>query len=313
MTEPRTGRLDAGGLHLYFEDWGDESAPPVLLIMGLGAQLVAWPDAFCELLVDAGYRVIRYDNRDVGLSDQAKSRERFQPIRNAYVRAKLGFRVEAPYTLYDMAADAVALMDALELDRAHVIGASMGGMIAQLVAARYPQRVRSLVSLMSSSGAPWLPSGKLRLLLRLVTRPPSMEREALMAHYVQTMRMMASPAFPMSREEMRARTRRWLERAYNPAGTARQMLAILATGSRVKELRRIQAPTLVIHGKSDPLVPVSHGRHTARCIPGARLEIIPGMGHDLPPGLLPLLCEKIVPHLRAADSGDTFAAQPARV
>lgn len=133
---------------------------------------------------------------------------------------------------------------------------------------------------MSSSGAPWLPGGKLKLLLRMVTRPPSTEQDVLLAHYMKTMRMMGSPAFPMTREEMKARTQRWIERAYHPAGTARQMLAILASGSRVRELRRIQVPSLVIHGADDPLVPAAHGRHTASCIPKARLEIIPGMGHD---------------------------------
>lgn len=299
-TAARNGRVDIGDLHLYYEDWGCETAPVILLIMGLGAQLVAWPDAFVRLLVDGGYRVIRYDNRDVGLSAKVKNRERFQPIRNAYVKAKLGFRVAAPYTLKDMAADAVALLDSLDIERAHVVGASMGGMIAQLVAARHGERVLSLVSLMSSSGAPWLPSGKLKLLLRMVSKPPSTEPDVLLAHYMQTMHMMGSPGFPMNREEMKARTQRWIERAYHPAGTARQMLAIMATGSRVKYLRRIHVPTLVIHGRQDPLVPVSHGKHTASCIPGAVLEIIDGMGHDLPPDLLPRLSKLILAHADAA-------------
>lgn len=297
----RSGQVDIGDLHLYFEDWGDAGNPVILLIMGLGAQLVAWPDDLVRRFVEGGYRVIRYDNRDTGLSAKIQA-ERMQPIRNAYVRAKLGFRVAAPYTLRDMADDAVALMDALQIDSAHVVGASMGGMIAQLVAARHGTRVHSLVSLMSSSGARWLPGGKLRLLLRMVTRPPSMDKDVLLAHYMQTMRMMGSPGFPMSREEMRARTLRWIERAYHPAGTARQMLAILASGSRVSELRRIQVPTLVIHGQNDPLVPVAHGRHTASCIPGARLEVIPGMGHDMPPSLLPHLAGLILPHLADAEA-----------
>lgn len=295
--EFRTGKADIEGLHLYYEDWGEESAPVILLIMGLGAQLVAWPDEFVRLLVQGGYRVIRYDNRDVGLSAKVKHKGRFQPIRNAYVRAKLGFKVAAPYTLKDMARDAVALMDELAIESAHLVGASMGGMIAQLVAARHPHKARSLVSLMSSSGAPWLPGGKLKLLLRMVTKPPSTETDVLLAHYMQTMRMMGSPGFPMSREEMKARTHRWIERAYHPAGTARQMLAIMATGSRVKYLRRIQVPTLVIHGRADPLVPVAHGKHTASCIPDAELEIIDGMGHDLPPALLPRLSDLILSHL----------------
>lgn len=302
VSVPRNGKVDIGDLHLYYEDWGKPDDPVILLIMGLGAQLVAWPDELVQMLVEGGYRVIRYDNRDVGLSAKIKNKERFQPIRNAYVRAKLGFKVRAPYTLRDMADDAVALLDALNIERAHVVGASMGGMIAQLIAALHGERVLSLVSLMSSSGAPWLPSGKLQLLLRMVTKPPSTEKDVLLAHYMKTMRMMGSPGFPMSREEMRARTLRWIERAYHPAGTARQMLAILATGSRVKYLRRIQVPSLVIHGKADPLVPASHGKHTARCIPGAKLELIPGMGHDLPPELLPRLADLILRHLRRADA-----------
>lgn len=307
MPEPSTPPMRTGyaptanhKLELFYEDWGAQDAPPVLLIMGLGAQLVAWPDDFCRLLVEQGYRVIRYDNRDVGLSGKLEHEHRFQPIRTAYLRAKLGFKVQAPYTLSDMAADAVAMMDTLGLEAAHLVGASMGGMIAQLVAARYPERSRSLVSLMSSSGARWLPSGRLQLLLRMVTRPPSREQEVLLAHYMKTMRMMGSPGFPMSREEMRKRTLRWIERAYHPAGTARHMLAILGSGSRVRELRRIKAPTLVIHGRNDPLVPVAHGRHTARCIAGARLEIIDGMGHDLPPALLPRLAQLIAGHAQAA-------------
>ncbi len=300
MQEPRSGKVDIGDLDLHYEDWGDQAAEPILMIMGLGAQLVAWPDELMQLLVDGGYRVIRYDNRDVGLSAKVKNAGRFQPIRNAYVRAKLGFKVAAPYTLRDMANDAVALLDALNIQSSHIVGASMGGMIAQLVAARHAERTRSLVSLMSSSGAPWLPSGKLRLLLRMVTKPPSLERDVMLAHYMKTMHMMGSPGFPMTREEMRERTLRWLDRAYHPAGTARQMLAIMATGSRVRELRRIKAPTLVIHGRDDPLVPASHGRHTARCIPGAELEIIPGMGHDLPPMLLPRLADMILQHLQVA-------------
>ena len=294
--KPRIGQVDIGSLHLHYEDWGKLDDPVILLIMGLGAQLVAWPDEFVQLLVDGGYRVIRYDNRDVGLSAKVKNAGRFQPIRNAYVRAKLGFKVAAPYTLKDMAKDAVALLDALNIEQAHVVGASMGGMIAQLVAARHADRTLSLVSLMSSSGAPWLPSGKLSLLLRMVTKPPSLERDAMLAHYMKTMHMMGSPGFPMTREEMRARTARWIDRAYHPAGTARQMLAIMATGSRVRYLRRIQVPTLVIHGKADPLVPASHGKHTARCIPGASLEVIDGMGHDLPPALLPKLSGLILAH-----------------
>lgn len=310
MTEgpPRTdipvteGRAAANGLELAYEDWGDSRAPPILLIMGLGTQLLGWPDEFCAELVADGFRVLRFDNRDIGLSTKIEDAGPHDAVRPAFIKSMLGLPVRAPYRLDDMAADTVGLLDALGIGRAHVVGASMGGMIGQIVAARRPERVASLTSIMSSSGARRLPRGRLRVLMRLGSRPRSRETEAVVEHLVTTMRMIGSPGIQRSREEWAAQIRRGVARSYYPPGTTRQLLAVLASGSREALLRRIERPTLVLHGDADPLVPPAHGEHTAACIPGARLEMVPGMGHDLPPVLVPKLAGLIAEHARAADS-----------
>lgn len=292
----RSGYADANGIRLCYEDWGSLDHPPVVLIMGLGAQLVGWPEDLCQTLVDGGRRVIRFDNRDIGLSDKLSSPGHKTSTKLAYVRSRLGLPVTAPYTLHDMAQDVTGLLDVLEIDRAHIVGASMGGMIGQILAARHAERIASLTSVMSTSGARWLPQGKLKAIMRLGMAPPSDERDEMIEHFATTLKIIGSPGFPMSRDERRERAAIGLDRAYHPAGTARQMMAVMASGPRTHLLRRISVPTLVIHGSKDPLVPLSHGRHTARVIPGARLEIIHGMGHDLPPRLLPRLAELILEH-----------------
>lgn len=296
----RSGRVQANGWQLAWEERGPRAGEPVLLIMGLGTQLLGWPEPFCDALAAAGYRVIRFDNRDIGLSDKWTRRGNQTDVRMAFLRSSFGLPVQAPYTLADMAADTAGLIDALDLAPAHLVGASMGGMIAQMVAADYPDRVRSLTSVMSSSGARSLPRGRLRVLMRMGSRPASNDRAAIIEHLTTTMRMIGSPGMQNSREQWAELIGRGLDRSYHPAGTARQLLAILASGSRESLLRRIRVPSLVIHGDADPLVPLAHGRHTAACIPDARLWVVPGMGHDLPPPLHEELATGIADHAAGA-------------
>ncbi|MGQ0587415.1 MAG: alpha/beta fold hydrolase [Gammaproteobacteria bacterium] len=293
-------QVRANGIRLEYETFGDKGAPPLLLVMGLGGQLVLWPEEFCRALAEAGYYVLRFDNRDVGLSSKMEQARRPRLLRAA-LAARLGFRVEAPYTLDDMAADTVGLLDALELPRAHLAGASMGGMIAQIVAAKYPQRIDSLTLIMSTSGHPRLPRPRLELQLRLVKPPPANDRETLIRHSMQTWRLIGSPRYPPDEKTLRAKVERSYDRSSYRAGLARQTLAIIASGSRVPLLGRIAAPTLVIHGAEDPLVPVAAGHDLASRIPGARLHVIPGMGHDLPPALLPTFTSLIAQHAGEAE------------
>jgi pimeloyl-ACP methyl ester carboxylesterase len=291
-----------GGLELDYESFGHANAPSILLIMGLGMPGVAWPDPIVDGLVDAGFRVIRFDNRDCGHSGKAGG-GRMPDLRIAIARALLRRRVIAPYTLDDMAADTVGLQDALGIGRAHLVGVSMGGMIAQNVAALFPRRVASLTSIMSSTGnpSPRVALGRPRALRAILARPASTsDVETLVEHYVRVFGVIGSPGFAADAELLRHNLRRIVSRGIYPAGTARQLLAILASGDRRALLARIAAPTLVVHGSDDPLLPVAAGHDTALHIPGARLEIIPGMGHDLPPGVQPLLVDRIVAHCRGA-------------
>jgi len=286
-------QVRTNGINLEYEAFGDRGAPPLVLIMGLGGQLLLWPEDFCRALADAGHYVIRFDNRDIGLSTRLEQPRRPRLMRAA-LAARLGLKVRAPYTLDDMAHDTVGLLDALQLPRAHVVGASMGGMIAQIVAAKHPQRVDSLTLIMSTSGNPRLPGPRLELQLRLVRPPPGHDRETLIRHSMQTWRLIGSPQYPPDDHVLRAKVERSYDRSSDRNGLARQTLAIIASGSRVPLLKRITAPTLVIHGAEDPLVPVAAGHDLARHIPGARLSIIPGMGHDLPAPLLPTFSRLIL-------------------
>lgn len=287
----------ANNLNLEYETFGDRAHPALLLVMGLGAQLVFWPDEFCQALADAGHYVIRFDNRDVGLSSKIE-----HPTRPKLARAALasmfGIKVKAPYTLDDMAQDTVGLLDALDLRSAHLVGVSMGGMIAQIVAARHPARVDSLTLIMTTSGNPRLPGPRLDLRLRLVRPPAGFDRDTLIRHSMETWRLIGSPGFPPEEQALRTKVERAYDRSSYRHGLARQTLAILVSGSRVPLLRRIEAPTLVLHGQDDPLVPVACAHELAQHIPGARLEIIPGMGHDLPAALLPRFIELIAGHAR---------------
>lgn len=277
-------QVQAGDLTLVCQQFGETDKPALVLVMGLGMQMISWPDDFCRQLADQGFRVIRFDNRDSGLS-QKMSGQRAPGLLKLTLATRLGFRLKVPYQLRDMAADTAALLDALEIEAAHLVGASMGGMIAQLVAAHYPRRVLSLTSIMSTSGNPRLPGPKGKI-LRTLMMPAAPNEAAFLETATRTWRLIGSPAFQPTDEELQARLLYSYRRSYYPAGTARQLAAISASGSRVEDLKTIRVPTLVIHGAEDPLVPVQGGIDTAKHIPGARLEIIEGMGHDLPQPLL---------------------------
>jgi len=292
----------ANGITIEYESLGDPAAPPILLIMGLGMQLVAWPDALCQGLVERGFRVVRFDNRDCGLSSRIRV-GRQPSLAAALTAAWLRLPVRTPYTLEDMAADAIALLDALGVARAHVVGLSMGGMIAQIVAARYPDRVRSLTSIMSSSGRRKVSRPRAEAKRALLSKPADpADPDSVVEHLVGVFGVIGSPGFPTDRDALREQVRRTVRRSYDPAGVARQLVAIIASGDRRRLLQKITAPTLVIHGAEDPLVPVEAGRDTARHIRGATLKVIDGMGHDLPPGLQPILVEAIAAHCCEADT-----------
>jgi pimeloyl-ACP methyl ester carboxylesterase len=287
-------QVRANGLSFEYDTFGDPGAEPVLLIMGLGSQMIAWPVELCTAIADGGYHVIRFDNRDVGLS--TKLEEAKPPGTLSFVASHLGFPMHAPYTLDDMALDAVGVCDALELGPAHVVGASMGGMIAQLIAVGHSGHVKTLTSIMSSSGDPDLPEPRREVTRQLTRRPPIDSREDRIAHLVASFGLLIGTGYPRSDEEIRALVVESLDRSDYPDGVARQAAAIIADGSRVERLREIQVPTLVIHGKDDPLIPPECGFSTALHIRGAKLELIDGMGHELPPPLLPAFAVMLVRH-----------------
>jgi pimeloyl-ACP methyl ester carboxylesterase len=279
-------QISANGIALEIEDHGSPQGEPVLLIMGLGMQLLAWHEDFVASLVARGFRVIRFDNRDIGLSQSFDSAG-VPNLALDSLRFALGLRVRSAYTLADMAADSVAVLDVLGIAKAHVCGASMGGMIAQHVAARHPERVKSLTLMMTSSGARRLPGPSLKVRGALISRPKDQRLEAIVEHYVDLYGLIGSPAYPAGKDYLRERFTRSVRRSYRPAGTARQMVAIAADGDRTPLLRTLRPPTHVIHGAADPLVPVGAGHDLGARIPGATLDVIEGMGHDLPKELWP--------------------------
>ncbi|MDM0069466.1 alpha/beta hydrolase [Variovorax sp. J31P207] len=294
-------KIKANGIQIEVEDSGGEGRPVALLVMGLGMQLIGWPDDFVQALVDAGYRVVRHDNRDIGLSqgfDEAGGGNLLWQS----VRQRIGLPVRSAYSLQDMADDSLGVLDALGIARAHVVGASMGGMIAQRLAASAPQRTASLVSIMSSSGARKLPGPRPDVAAALLRRPPSRTEAALVAHSMGMVRLIQSPAYPQDDQVVAERIRRYMHRAYRPAGVVRQMLAIVADQGRAELLPRIASPALVLHGEADALVPIACGRDSAQRIPGARFVSIPGMGHDLPPPVVEILMQHILPFLAQAES-----------
>lgn len=295
-------KVTANGLQIEVDDTGGEGRPVILLIMGLGMQLVAWPDAFVQQLVDAGFRVVRHDNRDIGLSQGFDHLGTGNLVWET-IRHRIGLKVRSAYTLQDMALDSLGVLDALGIQKAHIVGASMGGMIAQRIAATAPERTASLVSIMSSSGARGLPGPRREVGAMLMRRPRSHDETALVAHSIRLLRLIQSPAYPQTDEQLATRLTFSMRRAYHPAGLMRQMLAIGADDDRPQVLARIQRPTLVLHGDADTLVPIACGQDSARRIPGATFTAIPGMGHDLPPEVCTILAHHIAPFAHAADAG----------
>jgi proline iminopeptidase len=297
--------LNANGIRIAFDTAGDPKAVPLLLINGLGLQLSSWPDEFVDGLVELGFYVIRFDNRDCGLS--TKFEQAGTPsLALAWLKQKLHWPIRPPYTLQDMADDALGVLSALGVARAHVVGVSMGGMIAQLMAAKYPARVLSLTSIMSSSGRRGLPGPEKRVRRAMLRRPRAAgDIDAMVEYNVQLLQAMASPAYPTAEKQLRRRVARALRRNCCPGGVARQALAVAACGDRTPQLRTIAAPALVIHGAADPMVPLACGADTAQAIPGARLEVIEGMGHDLPSQLLERLLALIDAHAHGKMTPDS--------
>jgi pimeloyl-ACP methyl ester carboxylesterase len=278
----RTGTAKSGDLDIYYEDMGDPNNPAVLLIMGLGAQLLLWRTEFCEKLVDQGLRVIRYDNRDVGLSSKITHGHSGMPLPRRMVRSFLGLKSPAVYTLEDVADDAAALLDHLKIASAHIVGASMGGMIAQVFAARHKARTKTLAIIFSSNNQPLLPPPGAKQLLAILQKPKGTTREAIVENAIRVARITGSPGYPAPVERVRAEAIEGFERSYYPAGVGRHFAAVLGSGSLLGYDRQISVPTVVIHGKADKLMRPFGGRAIARVIKGARLVLFDGMGHDLP-------------------------------
>jgi len=294
----------ANGIEIAYQEIGDPDGEPVLLIMGLAAQMLAWQEPFCAMLAERGFRVVRFDNRDIGRSSQIDSAgisSRFDMLR--------GRRSTAPYLLSDMALDTAGLMDHLEIESAHVVGASMGGMIGQTLAIEHPERTRSLVSIMSTTGSKRDGMPTWRAWGALLSRFPR-DRDAYVERAVKTFGVIGSPGFPMDEQRLRELAGAMHDRSHRPAGILRQMHAISASGNRTRALGKLRIPATVIHGTRDPLVRPSGGRATAKAIPGARLRMVEGMGHDLPEALWPLFVDEIAD--TAARAGwQATAKQPA--
>ncbi|HLM08985.1 MAG TPA: alpha/beta hydrolase [Thermoleophilaceae bacterium] len=295
MTEQRA---QVGPVELVYETIGDPADVPMLLVMGLGMQLIHWDRGLCELLAERGFHVIRFDNRDAGLSTKIRG-----PVPNV-MRLMAGLPTRVPYLLDDMAGDALGLLDNLGIERAHVVGTSMGGMIAQTMAIQRPERVLSLASMLSTTGDRRVGTPKLRVWSLMMRRAPQ-ERDAYIDYFTRVFRMIGSPAYRRDENRLRELAAATYDRCHYPAGTARQLGAIMASGSRTAALRRLDVPTVVIHGESDPLVPLRAGVATARAIPNAELIAIPGMGHDMPEQLWPTFVDAI------AKNADRAAARQA--
>ena len=288
-------------IELCYETFGDPADPTVLLVMGLGTQMIAWHEDFCGMLVERGFHVVRFDNRDVGGSTHLTHVDP-PSLKQLLLRD----RRAAAYRLEDMAADAAGLLDHLGVERAHVVGASMGGMIAQAIASHHGERVRSLVSIMSTTGGRWVGQPAFTMYPVLLATPPR-EREAYVERAVEVYEKIGSPGFERDVENLRRIAGLAFDRRQDPRGAGRQMMAILASGDRTADLRRIRVPTLVVHGTADRLVALSGGKAVAKAIPGARLMLIEGMGHDLPRGVWPRLVDGIAATAARADAGAVTA------
>jgi pimeloyl-ACP methyl ester carboxylesterase len=268
----------ANGIQIEYDTFGDDTSPPVLLIMGLGVQMTLWDPAFCQAIADAGYYVIRFDNRDIGLSTW------FDDAGTIELADLLGGTAVAPYSLADMAADAAGLLDALGIESAHIVGASMGGMIAQTFAIEFPEKTRTLTSIMSTTGDGAVGQPSPDALGALLGPVPTSRDEAI-ERSVQTSKVIGSPGYPYAEADLRAYAGAEFDRSFHPAGMSRQLAAVVTQPDRTAALSTLNVPTLVVHGADDPLVDPSGGRATANAVPGAQLKIVPGMGHDIPPAL----------------------------
>ncbi len=291
-------QIQANGIQLEYETYGDKANPPLLLVMGLGAQLTLWPIELVEALVARGYYVIRYDNRDIGLS-QKFGHAGVPNFRRVALKRLFGIRSKLPYRLSDMAADAAGLLDALGIAKAHVVGASMGGMIVQLLAIEHPEKILTMTSIMSTTGNRKLPPPQPEAMKALLNRAPEgATLDQVMPIGMHVSRAIGSPGFPASEDRLRANITRDFSRSFYPQGAARQISAIVDDGDRRKRLAKVTTPTLVIHGVHDPLVPVEGGRDTAAAIPNAELIEIDGMGHDLPLELVEQIADAIAEHAK---------------
>ena len=290
MTVPYSGekKVQENEIEICYDTFGKDTNPPIILIMGLGEQMVTWEEAFCKEIANQGYFVIRFDNRDVGLSTKFED----APVPDL-IALMQGEDVEVPYKLIDMAKDTIGLMDSLEIDKAHLCGISMGGMIAQAIAIDYPERVLSLTSIMSTTGNPELPPPTPEATAALL-EPPEPEREAYINQRVKMWRIFDGGVLPFDEESIRNRIGRSYDRSFYPLGTLRQLAAIQASGNRKNALKSINIPSLVIHGDADPLVPIECGRDTAEAIPGAKFVSVDGMGHNIPLSLAPQIITEII-------------------
>ena len=288
----------ANGIELCYQEMGDPDGEPLLLVMGLATQMIAWDEEFCGMLAERGFRVVRFDNRDIGRSSRIEAKGAPNLL-----GMMVGYRANAPYFLRDMAADTVGLMDHLGIDSAHLVGASMGGMIVQTTAIDHPDRVRSLTSIMSTTGSRRVGHPSYKTFGLLLGKPPR-EREAAIERVIKTFKLIGSPGYPFDEERVREIAGRSFDRGHSQAGIARQLHAITASGDRTPGLRKLNLPALVIHGKNDVLVNPSGGRATAKAIPGARLKLVEGMGHDLPRALWPDFVEEIAANAARAPKAD---------
>ena len=293
-------KVNVNDIQIEYESYGKVGDPVALLIMGLAAQLAMWPKTFIDDLVEAGFRVVIFDNRDIGLSSKMDGARAPNPMLQIATR-RIGIKLKAPYEISDMAADTIGLMDALDIEAAHIVGVSMGGMIGQHVAATVPHRVSSLTAIMTTTGNPKLPRPNKTVMNAMIRRgPPPTTREEIIHRSVSTFSIIGTPGEDHVTNGMRDRIAAAFDRNFSPAGMARQMAAIVATGDFRKVTRQIDAPTLVIHGSEDPLVSPECARDIVRNLKGARLEVIDGMGHDIPPTHLPRITELVLGHMKLA-------------
>jgi pimeloyl-ACP methyl ester carboxylesterase len=295
--------VKANRIQIEYDTFGNPSSPPLLLIMGLGGQLIHWDEKFCRQLADKGLFIIRYDNRDTGLSTKFEAAG--LPDMAELLNARLqGRSIETPYTLEDMAADAAGLLKALNIKKAHICGTSMGGMIAQTLAIRHPARLLSLISIYSTTGNPDLPPPQPEAMEALMTPPPA-DHQGYIEFNVRTMQAIAGSGFPFDEAFIRRISAQAYDRTFYPQGVGRQMMAVMAQEDRTAALASVTVPTLVIHGTADPLVPMEHGKDTANAIPGAKLLLVEGMGHDLPhlKGPWPQVIDAIAAHTKKSKPG----------